>query len=143
MNKSEQDQNLDEKIRTILTSAKTIALIGASHKEARPSYQVMAYLQKVGYKVCPVNPGQEGKQILGETVYANLSQIPLSVDIVDIFRRAEFVDDIVEEAISIKAKTIWMQLGIVNERAGAKAQQAGLNVIMNHCTKIEHARLIG
>ena len=133
----------DQKIKQLLTNAKTIALIGASPKEARPSYQVMAYLQGAGYKVLPVNPGQEGKQILGEKVFAKLSDIDISIDIVDIFRRAEFVGEIVDEAIKVKAGAVWMQLGIVNEGAAATAQQAGLDTVMNRCTKIEHARLIG
>ncbi len=133
----------DEKITQLLNDSKTIALIGASPKETRPSYQVMAYLQQAGYKVLPVNPGQEGKQILGEKVYARLSDIEVPVDIVDIFRRAEFVGDIIDEAIKIKAAAVWMQLGIVNEEAATTALDAGLKVVMNRCTKIEHARLIG
>ncbi len=133
----------DEQITQILTSAKTIAMIGASPKEARPSYQVMAYLQRAGYKVLPVNPGQQGKLILGEQVYATLSDIDRPIDIVDIFRRAEFVGQIVDEAIKVKAGMVWMQLGITNEDAAATALDAGLEVVMNRCTKIEHARLIG
>ncbi len=133
----------DEKITQLLRDSKTIALIGASPKETRPSYQVMAYLQQAGYKVLPVNPGQEGKQILGENVHARLSDIEVPIDIVDIFRRAEFVGDIIDEAIKIKAAAVWMQLGIVNEEAAATALDAGLEVVMNRCTKIEHARLIG
>lgn len=133
----------DQQMRNILENSKTIALVGASPKEVRPSHQVMAYLQQAGYRVLPINPGQEGKKILGETVYANLSQIEIPVDIVDIFRRSEFVPEIVEQAIDIEAKTVWMQLGIVNEEAAKTARMAGLNVIMDHCTKIEHARLLG
>ncbi len=132
----------DRELAEILTSSKTIALVGASPKENRPSYKVMAYLQQAGYKVLPINPGQEGKQILGEPVFANLAQIDQQVDIVDIFRRAEFVPEIVEQAIVLKAKTIWMQLDIKNDEAALTAQEAGLNVVMDHCTKIEHARLI-
>ena len=132
----------DEKITQLLSDAKTIALIGASPKEARPSYRVMAYLQQVGYKVLPINPGQEGKQILGEKVYARLSDIDMPIDIVDIFRRAEFVGEIIDEAIKVKAGAVWMQLGIVNEEAAIIARNAGLDVVMDRCTKIEHARLI-
>ncbi len=132
----------DAELTKILTNSKTIALIGASPKENRPSYKVMAYLQQAGYRVLPVNPGQEGKQILGEKVYANLAQIEQPVELVDIFRRAEFVPEIVEQAIAIKAKTIWMQLAIRNEEAALVAKEAGLNVVMDRCTKIEHARLL-
>lgn len=132
----------DEMLSKILTDTKTIALVGASPKEARPSHRVMAYLQKAGYKVFPINPGQEGKEILGEKVYARLTDISQPVDMVDIFRRSEFVQDIVEEAVSIKAKTVWMQLGIQNEDAATIASKAGLDVVMDRCTKIEHARLI-
>ncbi len=133
----------DEKITQLLSDSKTIALIGASPKEARPSYQVMAYLQNAGYRVLPVNPGQEGKQILGENVYARLSDIEIPIDIVDIFRRAEFVGDIIDEAIKIKAGAVWMQLGIINQEAATTALDEGLKVVMNRCTKIEHARLLG
>ena len=133
----------DDKIKQLLTSAKTIALVGASPKIARPSYQVMAYLQQAGYKVLPINPGQTGKKILGEMVFASLSDIDGPIDIVDIFRRAEFVGEIVDEAIAIKAGAIWMQLGIANEEAATTARDAGLETVMNRCTKIEHARLIG
>ena len=133
----------DEGLTTILAGAKTIALVGASPKEARPSYRVMAYLQQAGYKVVPINPGQEGKQILGETVYARLTDLDMPVDIVDIFRRSEFVGELVEEAIAVKAGTVWMQLGISSEDAAEKAAHAGLNVVMNRCSKIEHARLLG
>ncbi len=132
----------DEKITQLLSDAKTIALIGASPKEARPSYRVMAYLQQAGYKVLPINPGQEGKQILGEKVYARLSDIEMPIDIVDIFRRAEFVGEIIDEAIKVKAGAVWMQLGIINEEAATTARDAELAVVMDRCTKIEHARLI-
>lgn len=132
----------DEGLTNILTKTKTIALVGASPKEARPSYRVMAYLQKAGYKVVPINPGQEGKQILGEKVYARLSDLDMPVDMVDIFRRSEFVADLVDEAIAIKAGTIWMQLGVINDEAAKTASDAGLDVVMDHCTKIEHARLL-
>lgn len=131
----------DEEVVAILRDAETIAIIGASPKEARPSHQVMAYLQNAGYRVIPVNPGQEGGDILGEKVHARLGDIGERIDIVDIFRRPEFVDEIVDEAIAIGAGTIWMQLDISNEKAAEKARYAGLRVVMNRCTKIEHARL--
>ncbi len=133
----------DDELAQILTSSKTIALVGASPKEARPSYRVMAYLQQAGYRVLPVNPGQEGQQILGETVFANLAQIKEPVDMVDIFRRPEAVPEIVEQAMVLNAKTIWMQLGISHADAAQKALDARLNVVMDRCTKIEHARLLG
>ncbi|MCP4933125.1 MAG: CoA-binding protein [bacterium] len=133
----------DKKIMQLLSDTKTIALIGISPKTARPSYQVMAYLQQAGYKVLPINPGQEGKQILGEKVYAKLSDIDMHIDIVDIFLRTEFVGEIVDEAIKVKASAVWMQLGIDNEKAAAMARNAGLEVVVDRCTKIEHTRLIG
>ena len=133
----------DEKIRQLLASAKIIALVGASSKEQRPSYRVMAYLQQAGYRVIPVNPGQEGKQLLGEKVYARLADIDLPIDIVDIFRRADTVQEVIDEAIAVKAGAVWMQLGIVNEDAALVAREAGLKVVMDRCTKIEHARLLG
>jgi predicted CoA-binding protein len=132
----------DDRLVTILREAETIAVIGASAKEARPSHQVMHYLQNAGYRVIPVNPGQEGGDILGEKVYARLKDIDEKVDIVDIFRRSEFIGEIVDEAIETGAGTIWMQLGISNEEAADKARNAGLRVVMDRCTKIEHARLI-
>ena len=132
----------DEGLAELLGNAKTIALVGASPKEERPSHRVMAYLQKVGYKVVPINPGQAGKQILGETVYARLGDLDMPVDMVDIFRRSEYVGEIIDEAIAINAASVWMQLGISNADAAATASSAGLDVVMNRCTKIEHERLL-
>ncbi len=132
----------DEDLVNILTRTRTIAMVGASPKEARPSHQVMAYLQAAGYRVIPVNPGQAGKKILDETVYARLGDIGERVDMVDIFRRSEFVTPIVEEAIATGAQTVWMQLGIVNDEAAAIARAAGLAVVMDRCVKIEHRRLL-
>ena len=127
-------------IRKVLRDSKTIAVVGLSPKPHRPSHQVASYLMEVGYTIIPVNPGQDA--ILGRTCYANLRAIPTPVDMVDIFRRQKAVLPIVEEAISIGAQFIWMQEGIVNKEAAAKAESAGLTVIMNRCTKIDHMNLL-
>jgi predicted CoA-binding protein len=136
-------QNLDKPsvIRKVLTETKTIALVGASAKPERPSYRVMEYLLNKGYTVFPVNPGLEGKELLGQQVYGSLAAIPDSVDMVDIFRNAEAVPAIVDESISIGAKTIWMQLGVVNEAAAQSAKDAGMTVVMDACPKIEIPKL--
>ena len=127
-------------IRKVLRDSKTIAVVGLSPKPHRPSHQVASYLMEVGYTIIPVNPGQDA--ILGRTCYPNLRAIPTPVDMVDIFRRQETVLPIVEEAISIGAQFIWMQEGIVNKEAAAKAESAGLTVIMDRCTKIDHMNLL-
>jgi len=127
-------------IRKVLRNSKTIAVVGLSPKPHRPSHQVASYLMEVGYTIIPVNPGQN--TILGRTCYPNLRAIPTPVDMVDIFRRQEAVLPIVEDAISIGAQFIWMQEGIVNKEAAAKAESAGLTVIMNRCTKIDHMNLL-
>jgi predicted CoA-binding protein len=127
-------------IRKVLRDSKTIAVVGLSPKPHRPSHQVASYLMEVGYTIIPVNPGQS--TILGRTCYPNLRAIPTPVDMVDIFRRQEAVLPIVEDAISIGAQFIWMQEGIVNKEAAAKAESAGLTVIMNRCTKIDHMNLL-
>jgi predicted CoA-binding protein len=101
----------------------------------------MAYLQQAGYRVFPINPGQAGKKILGEQVYGRLSDIGTPIDLVDIFRRSEFVPELVDEAREVGAGTVWMQLGISNEEAAETARNGGLNVVMDRCTKIEHKRL--
>ena len=127
-------------IHKVLRDSKTIAVVGLSPKPHRPSHQVASYLMEVGYTIIPVNPGQSN--ILGRTCYPNLRAIPTPVDMVDIFRRQEAVLPIVEDAISIGAQFIWMQEGIVNKEAAAKAESAGLTVIMNRCTKIDHMNLL-
>ncbi len=127
-------------IRKILRDSKTIAVVGLSPKPHRPSHQVASYLMEAGYTIIPVNPGQDA--ILGQTCYPNLRAIPIPVDMVDIFRKQEEVLPIAEDAISIGAKHIWMQEGIVNEEAAAKAEAAGLTVIMDRCTKIDHMNLL-
>ena len=130
----------DEDIAELLTSARTIALVGASDRPSRPSYGVMRFLQDQGYRVLPVNPQITGEHVLGEYVWRDLSQIGLPIDIVDIFRRPEAVPPIVDAAIRIGAKTVWMQEGIVHEQAAEKARSAGLNVVMDRCLFKEHLR---
>lgn len=129
----------------ILHSVKTIAMVGASGTWNRPSYFAMKYLQEKGYRVIPVNPGKAGGEILGEKVYASLSEIPGKIDMVDIFRASEeaprIVDEVVEIAPEKGIRVVWMQLGIVNEEAAARAREAGLKVIMDRCPKIEFGRL--
>jgi len=127
-------------IRKVLRESKTIAVVGLSPKPNRPSHQVARYLMEVGYTIIPVNPGQD--IILGQTCYSNLRDIPTPVDMVDIFRRQEEVVPIVEDAIGNGARFIWMQQGIVNEEAAEKAEAAGLIVIMDRCTKIDHMNLL-
>ena len=128
------------KIRRILEDSKTIAVVGLSPKPQRPSQRVASYLMAAGYTIIPVNPGQ--KTILGLPCYANLRVIPMPVDLVDIFRRPEAVLPVVEEAIAIGSRFIWMQEGIVNDEAAAKAEAAGLEVIMDRCTMVDHMNLL-
>ncbi len=133
----------DAKLRRILSEARTIALVGASSNWNRPSYFVMKYLQGKGYRVIPVNPGTAGKELLGERIYANLREIPEAIDMVDVFRASDTVGPIVDDAIAIGAKVVWMQLGVRNDEAAAKGEAAGLQVIMDRCPKIEFGRLGG
>ncbi len=135
----------DATIRDILDRVKTVALVGASAKSVRPSYFVLKYLLAKGYRVIPVNPGLAGQELLGQRCYADLPSIPEPIDMVDIFRGADAVPGIVDEALALdpKPKVIWMQLGIRHEEAAAKAEAAGLAVVMDRCPKIEYARLSG
>src|SRR5207237_10201610 len=133
----------DAQLRSILQRVKTIAMVGASSNWNRPSYFVMKYLQSKGYRVIPVNPGLTGQTLLGEMVYASVRDIPESVDMVDIFRGSREVQPIVEDAIAIGAKVVWMQLGVRNDATAAAAEQAGIEVIMYRCPKIEFGRLGG
>ena len=137
----------DALIKTILRSTKTIAMVGASGNEMRPSYFAMMYLLAKGYVVHPVNPSMVGKKILGRTVYGALADVPAPVDMVDIFRTADVAPAIVREALGQKdrlgIKTIWMQLGVISEEAATLAAGAGLTVIMDRCPKIEHGRFSG
>ena len=130
-------------IREILAEAKTVAMVGASPNWNRPSYFVMKYLQAKGYRVIPVNPGVAGQEILGETVYASLADVPEPIDMVDIFRNSQAAGPIAEEAVAVGAKIVWMQLGVRNDAAAAHAEAAGLKVVMNRCPKIEFASLYG
>ena len=137
----------DELIKSILRSTKTIAMVGASGNEMRPSYFAMKYLLDKGFVVRPINPGLEGKEILGQKVYASLKDVPAPVDMVDIFRNSDAAPAIVDEALREKdrlgIKVVWMQLGVINEEAAQKARDAGLTVVMDRCPKIEYGRLSG
>jgi predicted CoA-binding protein len=137
------DSYTDQYIRGILKRVKTIAMVGASANWNRPSFFAMKYLQDKGFRVIPVNPGAAGQEILGEKAVAKLGDIAVPVDMVDIFRPSEAVPPIAEEAIKIGAKVLWMQLGVRNDDAAAKAEAAGLTVVMNRCPKIEYGRLSG
>ncbi|HXX07584.1 MAG TPA: CoA-binding protein [Pseudolabrys sp.] len=133
----------DAYIRGILDSVKSIAMVGISPKDNRPSFFAFKYLLQRGYKMIPVNPGQAGEKILGQKVYARLSDITEPVDMVDIFRSSEHVMPIVEEALALKPRprVIWMQLTVRNDEAAKRAEDAGLKVVMNRCPKIEYGRL--
>ena len=139
----DHDSYPDAYIRGILNTVKSIAMVGISPKESRPSYFAFKYLQERGYNMIPVNPGQAGKQILGRKVYARLTDIPEPVDMVDVFRASQFALPIVEEALKLdpRPQVIWMQLGVRNDEAAAKAEAAGIKVVMNRCPKIEYGRL--
>ena len=139
----DHDSYPDAYIRGILNTVKTIAMVGISPKENRPSYFAFKYLLERGYRMIPVNPGQAGKEILGRKVYAKLSDIPEPIDMVDVFRASKYVMPIVEEALQLQPKpqVIWMQLGVRNDAAAAKAEAGGMKVVMNRCPKIEYGRL--
>tara|TARA_R110001599_G_scaffold195586_1_gene392009 strand:+ start:944 stop:1435 length:492 start_codon:yes stop_codon:yes gene_type:complete len=137
------DTYADEYIGGILNDVKTIAVVGASSNSSRPSYYVMKYLKRKGYRCIPVNPGLAGQELLGETAYGSLSDIPVPIDMVDCFRASEAIPPIVEEAIKVSAKVIWMQLGVRHDEAAKTAEAAGLKVVMNRCPKIEYGRLSG
>jgi predicted CoA-binding protein len=133
----------DSYIRGILNTVKTIAMVGISPKDNRPSYFAFKYLLERGYRMIPVNPGQAGKDILGQKVYAKLSDIPEPVDMVDVFRASQHAGPVVDEALALASKpqVIWMQLGVRNDEAAARAEAAGVKVVMNRCPKIEYGRL--
>ena len=131
----------DDYLRDILTSARTIAVVGASPRRERPSHGVMAYLQRRGYRTIPVNPFAAGGTINGETVYASLAEVPDPIDMVDIFRRPEAAGAVVDAAIAIGAKIVWMQLGVRDDAAAARGEAKGLKVVMNRCPAIEIPRL--
>ena len=139
------DSYPDELIRSILKSTKTIAMVGASANEVRPSWFVLKYLLGRGYRMFPVNPGIAGTEILGAKVYGSLADIPEPLDMVEIFRNSEAADGIVDEALALNPlpKVIWMQLSVRNDVAAARAEARGVQVIMNRCPKIEYGRISG
>ncbi len=126
-------------IAELLTSARTIAVVGLSSRRARPSYSVSEYMQSAGYRIIPVNPQES--EVLGEKAYPDLDSVPVPVDIVDIFRRSEYVAEVVEAAIRIGAKAVWMQEGVVHEDAAERARAAGLTVVMDRCILKEHRKM--
>ncbi|MER8388466.1 CoA-binding protein [Mesorhizobium sp. M1428] len=132
-------------IAGILNSVKTIAMVGASANDVRPSYFVLKYLLGKGFSVFPINPGQAGKEILGQMTYARLADVPVPVDMIDVFRASSAVPGIVDEVLRLDPlpKVIWMQLGIRHDEAAARAEAAGIKVVMNRCPKIEYGKLSG
>jgi predicted CoA-binding protein len=137
------DQYDDSYIRGILNTVKTIAMVGASNKDNRPSYFAFKYLLERGYTMIPVNPGQAGKELLGRKIYARLGDIPEPVDMVDIFRASQYALPIVREALAMnpRPKVIWMQLGVRDDEAARLAETNGMKVVMNRCPKIEYGRI--
>ena len=131
----------DEDVAELLANVRTIAMVGASDRPNRPSYGVMKFLQDWGYRVFPVNPQITGEHVHGEYVWRELAQIGVPIDIVDIFRRPQAAGEAVDQAIFVGAKAVWMQIGVINEQAAAKAEAAGLKVVMDRCPKIEIPRL--
>jgi predicted CoA-binding protein len=138
MREMQHEKTLEE-LRQILAATKTIAVVGLSDNPARPSYSVAAYLKGQGYRIIPVNPNHT--EVLGEKCYASLRDIPEVIDMVDIFRRPEYVPPVVDDAIAIDAKVVWMQSGIVNQEAADRAAAAGLTVVMDACTAATHRHL--
>ncbi len=134
---TERETFTDAKDVEAILGMKRIAIVGLSSDPARPSYGVARYLQRAGYEIIPINPSE--KEVLGVKAYASLADLPEPPDVVDVFRRAEFVGAVVEEAIKIGAKGVWIQLGIITPEAARRAREAGLHVVMDRCIKIEHA----
>jgi hypothetical protein len=134
-------RNSPEQIREILETVRTIALVGASEKTSRPSHEVMENLQGHGYRVIPVNPRLAGQEILGETVYADLASLPEPVDMADLFLAPERTDAVIDQAIEQKIPVLWLQIGVINENGAARAEAAGLKVIMDRCPKQEIPKL--
>lgn len=131
----------DDEIRALLEDTRTIAMVGASDRPERASNGVMRFLQRQGYRVLPVNPNIAGQHVHGEYVWPSMSEIGVPIDMVDVFRRPEAAEEVVDAAIAAGAKSVWMQLGVVSEAAAAKAEAAGLKVVMDRCPKIEIPRL--
>ncbi len=132
----------DDQVRSILETTQTIAVVGWSDKEDRPSHDVAAYLAKQGYRVIPVNPRLEGREWMGEQIYGCVTDIPVHIDLIDVFRRPDFTPHHARKAVEAEAGVLWLQLGIVNDEAGKIALDGGLGFVQNRCTKIEHMRLI-
>lgn len=130
-------------LREILTSARTIAVVGASNEPWRPSFGIMRYLQRAGYRIVPVNPFLVGQSVHGEAFRASLRDVPDAIDLVNVFRRPDAVSEVIEDAIAAGAPAIWLQLGIRNDAACARAEAAGMAVVMSRCISVEHARLCG
>lgn len=137
------DTYSDDYIHRILNECRSFAIVGASANTVRPSYFVLKYLLEKDFTVVPVNPSMAGKDLLGQSVYGGLKDIPVPIDIVDVFRNSEAALEITKDAIEIGAKVVWMQLGVRNDEAAKFAEDAGLQVVMNRCPKIEYARLSG
>jgi len=137
----DHDSYDDEDIRAILRETRVIAMVGASANWNRPSYFAMKYLQRKNFRVIPVNPREAGNEILRESAYGTLADVPEKIDMVDVFRNSEAAGPIADEAIAVGAKVLWMQLGVRNDAAAARAEAAGLKVVMNRCPKIEFGRL--
>ena len=135
------DNPNNAEMRELLNEVKTIAVIGLSANESKASHEVAKYLQQNGYKIIPVNPGID--EVLGEKSYPDLKAIPESIDVVDVFRRSEFVPEVADQAIAIGAKILWLQLGVINEESARKAREAGLTVIQDACMLQEHRKLLG
>jgi predicted CoA-binding protein len=134
----------DAYLRGILKGTKRIAVVGASPNPARPSNQILSYLLRHGFEAIPINPGHAGGSILGQTVYARLADLPAPVDMVDVFRRNEFLAGVIGEVLALpwKPEAIWIQLGLRNDDAARRAEAAGIKVVQDHCIKVEHARLM-
>lgn len=130
-------------LRRILRQCRTIAVVGLSAEWHRPSHFAAKYLQQHGYRIVPVNPRYAGTAVLGERCHASLDEIPFAVDMVDVFRRSEDVGPIAEQAIALGARCLWQQIGVTNQAAAERARAAGLDVVLDRCVKIEHARLFG
>jgi uncharacterized protein len=131
----------DRDLTELLSSVHTIAVVGLSANPSKDSHEVASYLKMMGYRIIPVNPGED--EILGEKSYSDLVSIPEPIDIVDVFRRPEYVPGIADQAVAARAKVLWLQLGIRNDEAAFKARNAGLKVVQDRCLKVEHSRLIG
>jgi uncharacterized protein len=130
----------DGDIRKLLVEARSIAVVGASSKPARPSFDIFRYLMRAGYRVFPVNPAE--RDVLGQRAYPSLADLPEMVDIVDVFRRAEYTPDIARDAVAHGAKVLWLQLGVTNDEAARIATEGGLTVVMNACIKVDHRQLV-